>query len=100
MCGGGPRTVRGTRPSGHRYRDLDTRVGKSQISRMATDVDEQVTASRTLPGRRGAVQFVATDALTIKVREHGRDVNAVVLVATGVNVGRTARSSVSTPRTS
>jgi hypothetical protein len=28
---------------------------------------------------------VAADALTMKVREHGRVVNAVVLVATGVN---------------
>jgi Transposase, Mutator family len=33
----------------------------------------------------GPFTFVAADALTMKVREHGRMVNAVVLVATGVN---------------
>ena len=33
----------------------------------------------------GPFTFVAADALTMKVRENGRVVNAVVLVATGVN---------------
>jgi transposase-like protein len=33
----------------------------------------------------GPYTFVAADALTMKVREDGRAVNAVVLVATGVN---------------
>jgi putative transposase len=61
-------------------------LSKSQVSRMATDLDEQVTAFRTRPlGEAGPFTFVAADALTMKVREHGRVVNAVVLVATGVN---------------
>ena len=44
------------------------------------------TAFRTRPlGEAGPFTFVAADALTMKVREDGRVVNAVVLVATGVN---------------
>jgi putative transposase len=61
-------------------------LSKSQVSRMAADLDEQVTAFRTRPlGEAGPFTFVAADALTMKVREQGRVVNAVVLVATGVN---------------
>ena len=63
-----------------------TSLSKSQVSRMATDLDQQVTAFRTRPlGEAGPFTFVAADALTMKVRENGRVVNAVVLVATGVN---------------
>src|SRR5688572_28463307 len=61
-------------------------LSKSQVSRMAADLDEQVTAFRTRPlGESGPFTFLAADALTMKVRENGRVVNAVVLVATGVN---------------
>ena len=53
---------------------------------MAADLDEQVAAFRTRPlAEAGPFTFVAADALTMKVRENGRVVNAVVLVATGVN---------------
>jgi putative transposase len=53
---------------------------------MAQDLDEQVAAFRTRPlGDSGPFTFVAADALSMKVREAGRVVNAVVLVATGVN---------------
>ena len=63
-----------------------TSLSKSQVSRMATDLDQQVTAFRTRPlHEAGPFTFVAADALTMKVRENGRVVNAVVLVATGVN---------------
>jgi putative transposase len=63
-----------------------TSLSKSQVSRMAADLDEQVAAFRTRPlGDTGPFTFVAADALTMKVREQGRVVNAVVLVATGVN---------------
>jgi putative transposase len=63
-----------------------TSLSKSQVSRMAAELDEQVAAFRTRPlGESGPFTFVAADALTMKVREHGRVVNAVVLVATGVN---------------
>ncbi|WP_344810185.1 IS256 family transposase, partial [Microlunatus ginsengisoli] len=63
-----------------------TSLSKSQVSRMAADLDEQVTAFRTRSlAEAGPFVFVAADALTMKVRENGRVVNAVVLVATGVN---------------
>jgi len=63
-----------------------TSLSKSQVSRMAADLDAQVTAFRTRPlGDAGPFTFLAADALTMKVREQGRVVNAVVLVATGVN---------------
>src|SRR5690625_1375611 len=61
-------------------------LSKSQVSRMATDLDEHVAQFRNRPlGDAGPFVFVAADALTMKVREAGRVVNAVVLVATGVN---------------
>jgi transposase-like protein len=63
-----------------------TSLSKSQVSRMAADLDEQVKAFRTRRlDEAGPFAFVAADALTMKVRENGRVVNAVVLVATGVN---------------
>jgi len=65
-----------------------TSLSKSQVSRMAEDLDGQVAAFRTRPlGESGPFTLVAADALTMKVREQGRVVNAVVLVATGVNAG-------------
>jgi transposase-like protein len=63
-----------------------TSLSKSQVSRMAADLDEQVAAFRTRPlSDAGPFTFVAADALSMKVREDGRVVNAAVLVATGVN---------------
>ena len=63
-----------------------TSLSKSQVSRMAGDLDAQVAAfgARSLV-ESGPFTFVAADALTMKVREAGRVINAVVLVATGVN---------------
>jgi putative transposase len=61
-------------------------LSKSQVSRMAADLDEHVNEFRRRPlGDAGPFTFVAADALTMKVREGGRVINAVVLVATGVN---------------
>jgi transposase-like protein len=61
-------------------------LSKSQVSRMAADLDAQVDAFRHRPlGDAGPFTFVAADALTMKVREAGRVINAVVLLATGVN---------------
>ena len=52
---------------------------------MAADLDEQVEAFRHRPlDESGPFTFVA-DALTMKVRENGRVVNVVALLATGVN---------------
>jgi hypothetical protein len=61
-------------------------LSKSQVSRMATELDAQVEAFRHRPlDAAGPFTFVAADALTMKVREAGRVINAVVLLATGVN---------------
>ncbi len=61
-------------------------MSKSQVSRMATELDEIVDDFRH---RRldtaGPFTFVAADALTMKVCEGGHVVGAVVLLATGVN---------------
>ena len=61
-------------------------LSKSQVSRMAGDLDQIVEEFRHRPlGEAGPFTFVAADALTMKVREGGRVINAVVLLATGVN---------------
>ena len=61
-------------------------LSKSQVSRMAAELDEHVEQFRHRPlDEAGPFTFVAADALTTKVREGGRVVNAVVLLATGVN---------------
>jgi len=61
-------------------------LSKSQVSRMAADLDQIVEEFRHRPlGDAGPFTFVAADALTMKVREGGRVINAVVLIATGVN---------------
>ena len=61
-------------------------LSKSQVSRMAVELDQHVEEFRHRPlDTAGPFTFVAADALTMKVREGGRVVNAVVLVATGVN---------------
>jgi putative transposase len=61
-------------------------LSKSQVSRMAADLDATVEDFRHRPlDAAGPFTFVAADALTMKVREGGRVINAVVLLATGVN---------------
>ncbi len=61
-------------------------LSRSQVSRMAGELDEQVEQFRHRPlDAAGPFTFVAADALTMKVREGGRVINAVVLLATGVN---------------
>lgn len=63
-----------------------TGLSKSQVSRMATDLDEHVDQFRNRPlDDAGPFTFVAADALTMKVREGGRVVSCAVLVATEVN---------------
>ncbi|WP_134773426.1 IS256 family transposase [Ornithinimicrobium flavum] len=62
-----------------------TGLSKSQVSVMATELDEQVESFRTRPLDEGPYTFVAVDALVLKVREGGRVVKVSALVATGVN---------------
>ena len=61
-------------------------LSKSQVSRMAEELDVIVEDFRHRPlDEAGPFTFVTADALTMKVREGGRVINAVVLPATGVN---------------
>jgi transposase-like protein len=60
-------------------------VSKSQVSRMASELDELVTAWRNRPLDAGPYPFVWIDALVMKVREGGRVCQTSVLVATAVN---------------
>jgi transposase-like protein len=61
------------------------RLSKSQVSRMAKELDEEVAAFRSRPLDAGPYTYVSLDALTQKVREGGRIVNVAVVVAAGVN---------------
>lgn len=62
------------------------RLSKSQVSRMATELDEHVEQFRHRSlTEAGPFTFIAADALTMKVREGGRVINSVVMLATGVN---------------
>jgi putative transposase len=60
-------------------------LSKSQVSEMAAHLDAQVEAFRNRPLDAAHYTFVWMDALTIKVREHGRTVHVHALVAVGVN---------------
>ena len=62
-----------------------TRLSKSQVSRMAAELDAAVEAFRSRPLEAGPYTFIAADALVLKVREGGRVVNVHALIATGVN---------------
>lgn len=60
-------------------------LSKSQVSRMAGELDEMVTEFRNRPLDQGPYTYVWMDALTQKVREGGRIVNVAVVIAVGVN---------------
>ena len=76
--------------STRRMNDLVATLGinnlmKSQVSQMATDLDEMVADFRTRPLDQGPYYFISCDALTMKVREGGRVAKTSVLLATGIN---------------
>jgi putative transposase len=60
-------------------------LSKSQVSRMAGELDEVVTQFRNRPLDAGPYTYVWMDALTQKVREGGRIINVHALIAVGVN---------------
>ena len=60
-------------------------LSKSQVSRMAAELDDAVTEFRNRPLDAGPYTYVWADALTQKVREGGRIVNIAVVIAVGVN---------------
>ncbi|MDT0352915.1 IS256 family transposase [Pseudonocardia charpentierae] len=61
-----------------------TQLSKSQVSEMAKSLDVQVEAFRSRPLDAGPYTFLWLDALTQKVREHGRTVIVHALIAVGV----------------
>jgi transposase-like protein len=60
-------------------------ISKSQVSRLASELDELVEGFRTRPLDAGPYPYLMLDALVVKVREGGRIVNACVCHATAVN---------------
>jgi transposase-like protein len=60
-------------------------ISKSEVSRMAAELDEVVTEFRNRPLDAGPYTYVWADALTQKVREGGRIMNVSVVIAVGVN---------------
>ncbi len=62
------------------------RMSKSQVSRLASSLDEIVESFRTRPLDAAPYPYLALDALQVKCRETGRIVNAHVVHAVAVNV--------------
>ena len=60
-------------------------ISRSQVSRLAKNLDATVEAFRSRPLDAGPYTYVWLDALTQKVREGGRIVNVACVIATGVN---------------
>jgi putative transposase len=60
-------------------------LSKSQVSRMAKELDSEVAAFRSRPLDGGPYTYLSLDAMTQKVRESGRIVNVAVVIAVGVN---------------
>jgi transposase-like protein len=60
-------------------------ISKSEVSRIAADLDEKVKEFRERLLDQGPYRYLWIDALTQRVREGGRVVNVSVVVATVVN---------------
>jgi transposase-like protein len=60
-------------------------LSKSQVSRMAAELDQVIAEFRNRPLDQGPYTYVWMDALTQKVREGGRIINVAVVIAVGVN---------------
>ena len=60
-------------------------ISKSQVSEIAKTLDDAVEAWRSRPLDAGPYAYLWIDALTQRVREHGRVVNVAVVHAVGVN---------------
>lgn len=60
-------------------------ISKSEVSRMAAELDEKVAEFRDRPLDQGPYRYVWIDALTQRVREGGRVVNVSAVIATAAN---------------
>jgi putative transposase len=61
------------------------RMSRSQVSRLASSLDQVVEEFRTRPLDGAPYAYLTLDALQVKCREGGRTVNACVVHAVGVN---------------
>ena len=59
-------------------------ISRSEVSRMAAELDARVAEFRNRPLDAGPYRYLWIDALTQKVREGGRVVNCSVVIATAV----------------
>jgi transposase-like protein len=60
-------------------------ISKSEVSRMAQELDVKVAEFRERPLDRGPYRYLWIDAVTQRVREGGRVVNVSVVIATATN---------------
>ncbi len=60
-------------------------ISRSEVSRMAAELDAKVAAFRERPLDCGPYRYVWVDTLTQRVREAGRVVNVSAVIATAVN---------------
>jgi len=60
-------------------------ISKSEVSRLAAELDATVAEFRERPLDNGPYRYLWIDALTQKVREGGRVVNVSAVIATAVN---------------
>ncbi len=60
-------------------------ISKSEVSRLAAELDERVAEFRGRPLESGPYRYCWIDALTQRVREGGRVVNVSAVIATAVN---------------
>src|SRR5258708_30127745 len=63
-------------------------ISKSEVSRMAAELDAKVAEFRERPLDAGPYRYLWIDALTQRVREGGRVVNVSAVVATSGNAHR------------
>lgn len=62
-----------------------TDLSKSQVSALAQELDQVVSAFRNRPLDAGPYRYIWCDALTQRCRDGGRIVNVATVIATGVN---------------
>jgi len=60
-------------------------ISRSEVSRMAAELDAKVAEFRERPLEAGPYRYLWIDALTQRVREGGRVVNVSAVIATSVN---------------
>ena len=63
---------------------LDSGISKSEVSRICTELDEDLEAFRTRPLDHSGFPYVFLDATFVKGRVRGRVVSRAIVVATGV----------------